>query len=153
MISRTFNADLIKSVMTRPDMWATVAEDGFEAADWEPDVQECWLEARDDDGLIGLFNLHVLDNDTLQAHPMILTERRGLAAYQAGKLALKWVVNNSAYKTIICKIPVIYRNVKAYALKLGFVKTDIIRREYTKGGKIHDMWNLAITRADIEATL
>jgi hypothetical protein len=38
-------------------------------------------------------------------------------------------------------------------MKLGFVPVDIISKSYIKGGKILDMWKLAISRSDIEARL
>jgi hypothetical protein len=153
MISRTFDAGLIKEVINRPDIFSTIADDGFSIGEFEPDVQECWLEARDSKGLIGLFNLHVIDDNTLQAHCMVLPERRGKDAYTAGMKCLEWVVKNSAYETIVCMIPVIYRNVKLYTMKLGFVPVGIISKSYIKGGKILDMWKLAISRSDIEARL
>jgi RimJ/RimL family protein N-acetyltransferase len=153
LIERTFDAELIRRIVTRPDMWATVAEDGFSADEWTPDMAECWLRVTSEGELIGLYNFHVVDDDVLQIHPMILVEHRGPIAYESGREVLKWVFANSGYQKVVCMIPEIYRNVILFAMRCGMVKTDKVKRIYQKNGKIYDMVTLAVSRSEIEATL
>lgn len=151
VVSRTFDVDLIKSVMFRPDVFATVAEDGCTEDDLVINVNsECWLKVEADGQLIGVYNYHVINSTTVQIHPAIFPEYRGKLALQSGKLALLWLVENSNYQKVICAIPDIYRNVILFAMQCGLVKEGNNRRSYLKSGKIHDMIWLGITRPEIE---
>lgn len=151
LIQRTFDAPLIKQIVTRPDMWATIAEDGFDPLEWEPDLSECWLTVTSDGELIGMYNFHVVAGDIVQIHPMILVEHRGPIAYESGKEVLRWVFANSGYGQVVCMVPVIYRHVIQFAMRCGMVKTDKTERIYQKNDKIYDMVTLAVSRSEIEA--
>jgi len=151
VIERTFDADLIKSIVKRPDIWATIAPDGKEPDGWEPNLKECWLKVMHNEQIAGLFNYHVVEPDTLEVHPMILHEYRGTVALDAAKQSLRWIVENSPYQAIKCLVPDLFRNVRLFAMQCGFVKTNKKYQIYPKNGKIYDMWELVITRSDIEA--
>lgn len=153
IVERIYDADLIKDICTRPEIWETISEDDYDPADFHVDLNECWLMVGDDVEVMGLYNLHPINGITLQIHPMILKEFRGKAAYESGKLALKWVVENTAYEKVFCYIPTIYRNVILFAMRCGMVKEGINRRSWLKNGKIHDMVLLGITRQEIEAMI
>lgn len=151
VISRIRDPESIKAVVKLPSLWATVAEDGSGYDSWEPDLNECWLKAEDENGLIGLFNYHQFTGFCAQVHPMILTDRRGSESIKAGIESLRWVFENTDCMKVLALVPVIYRNVKLYAMKCGLTNEAKISSIYTKNGKIHDMWVLGITRSEFEA--
>lgn len=150
MIARTYDDTLIKSIARRPELWETVAEDGSDIDSWEPNLDECWLKAEDDKGIIGLFNYHQFTGSSAIVHPMVLPERRGGESVKAGIESLKWVFDNTDCVKVLCFIPVIYRNVKLYAMRCGLAQEAKLSSIYTKHGKIHDMWALGVSRSEFE---
>ena len=150
-VSRTFDAEAIKSVMLRPDMIAAIAEDGYIASDFEPNPgSDCWLEARDGSDIIGVFSVYVRNSCTLEIHVNILPEHRGRCGVIAGRKALKWLADNAElYHKVIAYIPAIHANIKRYAECLGFIEEGVNRASYRKNGDIHDQWLMGITFDEI----
>lgn len=150
MIVECRNPQLIKDIITVPELWDNISEDDQNPDLWEPDLTEAWLAAIDDKNeVIGFYNLHVRNSVTLQIHPMILPTRRGKWAYKTALQALKWVNEYTTFQKVVCEIPVIYPHVKMFAMQCGMVKEGINRRSFLKYGKIHDMWVLGITKDEI----
>jgi RimJ/RimL family protein N-acetyltransferase len=152
IVERTYDVQLIESICFNPVIWETITEDDCTDADFDIDLNECWLKVTDKE-VIGLYNLHPINGITLQIHPMILPEYRGEKAYRSGVQVLKWVIENTDYQKVFCYIPTLYRNVILFALRCGMVKEGINRRSWLKNGKIHDMVMLGITREEIEALI
>ena len=152
---RIFDTDLIKAVITRDDMWVTVAEDGQNKGDYLADViNECWIMITDDDELVGLYNLHVHNSITIEIHAHILPEHRKKYSKDSGRVALEWIyLNSPEYKKVIAQIPVIYENVKKFTCGFGFKEEGINRMSYLKNSVIVDQWMLGITREEIEGYL
>lgn len=149
-VERTYDVDLINQVCRSREVWETIAEDGFNAEDFAPDVHnECWLRV-DCGELVGVYNIHGITGITCQIHPMILPQFRGKIALESGREALKWIVDNTNYYKVVCEIPQIYKNVIFFAAQCGMVREGINRSSYLKHGKIHHMTRMGITRPEIE---
>ncbi|NEN35110.1 DUF2824 family protein, partial [Escherichia coli] len=89
------DAELVKSICFIPEVWETIAEDGQVQEDWEPDMNEGWFVAEENDNLVGLFNLHVRNCITLEIHPMILPGKRGRPAHNAVMDLWRYVIENT----------------------------------------------------------
>jgi RimJ/RimL family protein N-acetyltransferase len=150
VISETNDSDLIKKIATMPELWKTVAEDGINPETWSPDLTEGWLIASDEEGFVGLYNVHPNNGTTLQIHPLIPPEIRGKRAYRSAREVLKWIFGNTKYQKVVCQIPVIYRNVKLFAMQSGMKEEGLNRKSYLKNGKIHDQWHLGIAKQEFE---
>ena len=150
MITETKDSDLIKKIATLPDLWETIAEDGIDSDKWSPDLTEGWLLSSDDMGFVGLYNVHPTNSVTLQIHPMMPMETRGKRAYESAQDILRWIFTTTQYQKVVCEIPVIYRNVKLFAMKAGMKEEGINRKSYLKNGKIHDQWHLGIAKQEFE---
>lgn len=152
-VSRTWDAELVRDVMTRPDIWATVAEDGQFIDDYAVDCTgDCWLEVSDDNLTVGLYNLHPENSVTLQAHIQLLPEYRLDYARPSGKKFFEWIVNEGPkqYQKLIVKIPSIYPNVRKFVEEFGLVLEGTITKSYLKNDELVDMWILGITKDDIK---
>lgn len=149
---RTINQNLVNSIVTTPELWETVAEDGHDPALWEPDFdRDCWLLMSLEGLPVGLYQFKTVNAITLDVHPHILPEFRGSIGMEAGRKHLEWVYNHAPkYKKLVATIPMIYRHVKLYANMLGYRDEGINRASFLKNGQIHDQWNLGITRDEIE---
>ena len=153
---RTKNGGLVKELITSPELWDTIAEDGQKPEDFTPDTtDEVWLVmVSDDDGIVGLYNLHVRTCVTLEIHAHVFPEFRKKYSRDTGLAALTWIRDNAPeYHKVIAQIPEIYENVKNFTCSFGFKVEGTNRKSYLKHGKIVDQWLLGITREELEASL
>lgn len=150
MISETQDSELIRSIVTLPELWETIAEDGVSLESWKPDLNEGWLISSDDKGFVGIYNVHPTNGVTLQIHPMMPKKTRGKRAYDSAQEVLRWIFTTTKYQKVVCEIPVIYRNVKLFAMKAGMKEEGLNRFSYLKNGKIIDQWHLGIAKQEFE---
>lgn len=149
---RTYDDELVRSLITRNDIWATIAEDGQDIDDFTPNCEsDCWLLMTEGSNVIGLYNLHPHNSCTLEIHAHVMPECRKMHSDETGRLALQWIIDNapSMYQKIIAQVPEIYPNVRAFCEKNGFVLEGTNRQSYRKNGIIMDQWLLGITRQEI----
>lgn len=151
---RTYDKDLIKSIMFLPEIFSCVAEDGMSKEDYEPEViSGCWLVIKDDDTVIGLYYLHAINGVAVQIHAHVLPEFRKEYSRKTGIVALEYLLANTEYKKVIAVIPVIYENVKKFTESYGFVFEGINRLSYMKNGVLVDQWMLGATRQEISEVI
>ena len=152
---RIYDHNLIKSIMTSPDIWATVAEDGHSPASFTCDTEgECWLLMTNGDDVVGIYNIHGINAVTCEIHAQVIPEHREKHSYGTGKVALDWIFSNAPeYKKVIAQIPVVFENVKNFTCQFGFKVEGINRLSYLKDGAIVDQWLLGITRDEIKVFL
>ena len=152
---RIYDAALVKRIMTSPEIWETIAEDGQDPDKYDCDVDsECWLLMVDGDDVIGLYNIHAHNAITCEIHAQVMPEYRATHSYETGKAALQWIFDNAQeYQKVIAQIPVIFENVKKFTCQFGFQVEGINRMSYLKNGEIVDQYLLGITRDEIEEFL
>ena len=150
-IRRTWNPYLIGSIMLHPDIWATVAEDGQDPGDFNPDPEhDAWLVVSVDHIEIGIFHLPRFNGVTLEIHAQVLPEYRKEYSKASGRAALNWIYDNVTWcKKVIAWVPTTYPNVKNYARSMGFKTEGKSRESYLKNGELVDQWLLGITRTEI----
>ncbi len=148
---RIYDKEKITEVMTSPEIWATVAEDGQYQSDFEPDVEgECWLAMIADGEVVGVYNIHAINSITAEIHAHVLPAHRVEHSFRTGAEALRWIYFEAPmYKKIVARIPRIYDNVKRFTCGFGFQVEGICRASYRKNGEIVDRWMLGITRDEI----
>jgi len=155
---RTYDDHLIKAIMTLPEMWATVAEDGQSPVLYEPNVEdEAWVLITKDGGeeLIGAYRIHSHNSVTVEIHAQILPEHRKEHGKESGRTILKWILDNADpdCQKVIAQIPEIYPNVINFTKGQGFKEEGVNRLSYKKNGIIVDQVLLGITRSEIESVL
>lgn len=154
--ARIYDKDLIKGIMTRPDIWATIAEDGQDPVLFDPNTcDECWLLMSTEKGeIVGLYNIHGVTAVTAEIHAQVLPEYRKQYSRECGVEVLRWLYEFCpGYLKYIANIPTIYDNVKNYTLTFGFMVEGVNRMSYLKNGILCDQWMLGITREEIGAFL
>ena len=148
---RTYDIKLIRKIMTRPDILATVAEDHFSDTDYVPEVNgQCWLRMIVDGETIGLYTLHVRNCVPLEIHTGILHEYRKKYSHESIRKALRWIIDNAPeYQKVIAWVPEIYPNVKNFACRNGFRIEGVNLISFLKNGVLDNQWLLGITKAEI----
>jgi RimJ/RimL family protein N-acetyltransferase len=148
MISETKDSEIIWKIATHPDLWQTIAEDGMSPDEWAPDLKQGWLISSDDNGFVGIWNVYPTNKVTLKIHPMVPKDVRGKRAYKSAKEVLRWIFANTNYEKITCEIPVIYRNVKLFAMACGMKEEGLNRKSYRKNGEVVDQWHLGVLKQE-----
>ena len=149
--TRTYNTALVREIMLRPEIFATVAEDDADPADYQPDlVKSCWLVITDDDGeLMAIYVFHRRNAVTYEAHPVVLPEHRKCYSDDTGRVALTWLLDNVIdCQKVTALVPALYPNARDFGLRMGFQIEGTNRKSYLKHAQLHDQWHLGITRQE-----
>jgi len=151
--SRITDPEVVKSFLLRPEIYATIAEDG--CGDFEPDMERnIWLLMKSGDTEVGVYQIERINGITAQIHANVLPEHRKPHSKATGRAALDWVYANLPdIHKIIAVIPTLYPNVRDFTLLFGFVLEGVNRQSYAKNGAIYDQWILGITRPEIGAVV
>jgi len=149
---RTYDVNVIKSVIFDPVIWDCITEDGDHTQDgFDVDtVGECWLVIKNDDLVVAIYNMHALNGVTLQIHAHVLPQYRKDFSRESGLAALRWIINNTDYQKIVATIPSIYDNVKKFTESFGFIVEGINRLSYKKNGNLCSQWLMGVTRGELE---
>lgn len=149
---RTFDVELIKSILFNDQIWNSIAEDYQDQASITIDPnKDCFMAIHAGETIIGCYILHPHNSATLEIHAHILPEYRKLYSIESGRTILKWFKNEAPenYQKLIAQIPVIYPNVRDFCTKLGFDMEGTIKNSYWKGGELISQWILGISRGEI----
>ena len=127
-LEQTDDRELAARVITDPEMWGRVSEDGqkreaFAAAD----IPEDWIivAVRTPHGTAGVYLLHEPEPGIWQLHANILEPFRSRYAAESGAAIMAWMDEHlpGSAEVAMAVIPVTYPDVMAFAERHGF--TDI----------------------------
>jgi len=149
-VERTFDLALAFAIITVPDIWETVAEDGMTQDEYVPDVHTtCWLSVYNDNKFVGMCIVRRINAITAEVHPMILPKYRKEYSIAAGKAFIEWIWENVTWcKKLIGWIPTLYPNVKKYGEALGFELEGTNVQSYLKDGEVYDQWLVGLMRGE-----
>jgi RimJ/RimL family protein N-acetyltransferase len=147
----TTDTALIKSIVTRPEIWAQLADD-FDGDPWdyEPKVhpQVVYVLAKDDDKALGLLIFSVHSRICWEVTIMVLPAGRG-RALEIAKAGIPWVFERGCLR-------IIGRVLKSnrLALKLnkaaGFLVYGVNPGSCMKNGKLEDFVLFGVSKSDWE---
>jgi len=151
IFERTFDAEVVKSVITSPEIWDVVSDDSMNIETYEPDpVGVVFITVTSNNGeIMGLFTLAVVNSVTLRGHIAILPEFRKISGEIALEAARWFIENCGEYTKIIAEIPSIFPNVMAFISRSGFNKEGVRVKSIMKGGVLHDVHLFGITKDEL----
>ena len=135
------NRDDAYKVLSDPEIYATIAEDGVVGIPMPEDFLYVCGYVPD---LIGCFILHEQNCITYECHVQVLPEYRKEYAYDFGKRVIEWTWENTRARKIVAQIPFLYPNVRDFALDMNFQIEGINKQSYLKDGEVFDQWHLGI---------
>lgn len=147
IIERTFDYELVDSILTHPEIYKTIAPDHapspkeFKATRHESVL---YLIGTSEKGVVGLFTLKPKNRYVYHGHVQVLPEMRKEYSIEFGESLRVWIEKNTIIKRVSAEIPHLYPNVKDFALKMGFEIEGINRKSYLKHGELHDQWYLGL---------
>jgi len=140
IVEQTYNSGLIMDVLLNESIMPYITEDGAQIDDLLPNVfKEHWLSLIADNMVIGVCCLHIKTSVSCIAHIHILKEHRKDHSKAAGSEILKWVKDNTNYKTIVAEVPVIYKNVINFLTNFDFTETGRLNNAFTKNSELVDL--------------
>jgi RimJ/RimL family protein N-acetyltransferase len=127
----------ILMVMTHPDIYDCICEDGGPNSDgWNPD-DSLYLSGYAENKLIGVVNVHQRGKVLAQAHIQVLPEHRKRYSDLFMRECLNWFFDEYEMRVMV-EIPEIYPNVIAFVERHGFKEDGRIPQSYVKNSKICD---------------
>eukprot|EP00918_Siedleckia_nematoides_P002892 GHVU01006637.1.p3 GENE.GHVU01006637.1~~GHVU01006637.1.p3 ORF type:complete len:172 (+),score=16.68 GHVU01006637.1:1099-1614(+) len=152
----TTDMELVRAIMTEPDIWERAAEDGVDIETWYPgyDGMTAWMLCIEDESIVGVILLHTDTSVSIKMHPYLRQEHRSKGRDMM-KAFYEWFLHDAQSKInkINVTIPINQRKVINFSLKVGFKKEGICRQSHLKGGVLHDIQHLGITRKEVEGYL
>jgi len=150
----TTDMELVRAIMTEPDIWERAAEDGVEMETWYPgyDSMTAWLLCIENESIVGVILMHTDTSVSIKMHPYLRKEHRSKGRDMMRSF-YEWFLKNTDSNKINVTIPINQRKVVNFSLKVGFKKEGICRQSHMKGGELHDIQHLGITRSEIEGYL
>lgn len=147
IVTRCYDVDVIRSIMSHPDIYDRIAEDGTpERQDFIPDmISFAYLAGVVNAEPIGVFVLHPVNGVTWECHVQVLPEYRKDYAHEFGEKCVEYCWELGVSK-LVAQIPFLYPNVKDFALRQGFELEGINRKSYLKNGQLYDQWYLGRVR-------
>ena len=130
-IERTYDKELIKGIMSIPEIWATISEPG-EAIPDEYNVDEAFylIGLDDDNEVVGLFIVHDTSIGIPQCHVQVIPEKRKEHTDQFGRDSIDWIWSYTYINKMMAFIPEVYPNVKAFSERMGFVEEGFLTKTY-----------------------
>lgn len=143
---------LIKNLLTIPELWERISEDGATKEEYSPECNEShiWILIKDDEKIIGAIYLHKQTSVSIQFHPSFLKKHRN-KKHETMNIFYKWFLENVDYNVnkINVNIPMCFPFVIKFAEDVGFKKEGVNYQSYMKNGIYQDLQNLGITREEI----
>lgn len=145
---RTYDTDVIRSVLTDPEIFARISESGLTDKHIVLDTQkEAWL-TMSDEGLIGAICLTPLNSVCVDIHVHILEDFRDDYAMASMIETFKFFMGTD-YEKITASIPECHADVCGFALKVGFKEEGLNRASYRRDGEIISQRLFGITRNEV----
>lgn len=145
---RTFDYDLIRAVLTSPEMYPWISDDGSPAAaDYQPPVSDAiWYILVSDQGqLLGLWMLVPRNAIEYEVHTCLLPGHGFRRARQAAREGIAWVWAHTPARRLITGVPAYNRIAYQFALDAGFAPIGVDRKSYLKDGILYDQALLGLS--------
>lgn len=148
-ISVCDDIDYINSVIFDPEMWERCKDDQT-----DPNIdlsKSLWLVASKNGERVGICSVFDESGCCLDIHINIPKKHRGRGTLAIGRAMIGWIKNHniSGKSKLVTQIPVIYRDVIQFALRLGFKKEGVNRQSVIIGGAAIDKLYMGITFGEI----
>jgi hypothetical protein len=146
-VVRTYDADLIRSAICEPSVYAAISEDYWPPIDefevvTHPSI--IYLAVYDGEAFGGVFVVTRAGAIHGVCHSRMLPSFKGPRVVEASKLALQWLFDHHFYR-VTCEIPHYNSHAIQLALRAGFTIYGVNHHAWFKDGKFHDLVCLGVS--------
>lgn len=148
IVEKTTDLNLVKELITRPEIWERAAEDGLNPDEYFPSYNDmtAWLVCKEGKENIGIMLIHIDTSISAILHPYLIKAGKGQKMIKA---FYRWFLDNTPLLKINVAIPELYKEVIAFSKSMGFKDEGFNRSSYMKDGKVYGQINMGIERDEI----
>lgn len=137
-VKRTKNPNLIKSIVTHPDLFELAGHVG-NTKSYKPYLGNLWLTCHLEDKIVGLYVLEKFTAISSVVHCYILPEYQGILSVECAKAVIDYLKNNTSIKNVIVTTPVQCIHVLKHIQKLGFLLSGFIKNGIIYKNHLQDL--------------
>jgi hypothetical protein len=138
IVQRTLDVGVCLSILTNPEIFDLISEDGATFNDLEVDViKHYWLSIYDKE-LIGVMQIKPITSSCYEGHIHILKQHRKEHSNAAGDGIIKWCKENLK-GTLYAHTPSYCKNVINFLERFEFSNTGFIPKAWSKNGELNDL--------------
>ena len=149
---RSFNYDIVRRVMTHPQVWPHISDDGSPAhQDYRPpEGEHIWYVLAWDNGkeLLGLWMFHPQNAVCWEVHTCLLPNAWGERAHIAARALPEWIWQHTPCRRIVTHVPENNRLALRFALKAGMTIFGCNKASYLKHGRLCDQLCLGLSKPE-----
>ncbi|PWT72949.1 MAG: hypothetical protein C5B60_08835 [Chloroflexi bacterium] len=146
---RSFDYDLIRSVLTHPRLYRYLADDTSPPAyEFTPQQHPAiwYVTVRDDRELLGLWMFVPQNGVCWEVHTALLPNAWGERGQLAARLLPGWMWRNTSCRRIVSNVPTTNRLALHFALKAGMKIFGVNEASFLKNGVLCDQVMLGISK-------
>lgn len=150
-LSRTFNYELVRRIVTHPKVYPFLSDDGSPpASEWEPSQNGgvYYVLVEDDGEPVGVLMFTPHNSICYEGHTALLPVVWGKGA-EIGAMTALWMFENTPCRRIIGNAPIFNLRALSYAQRAGMHVFGVNERSYLKGGVLYDQIVLGMSKEDI----
>lgn len=154
-LSRTYDAQLIRSIITNQAIYGRMSDDYAPAReDYQPAAPDaaCYVLVEVDGQAKGLWILVPQSLTLWEVHTALLPEIWGTTAKLAAPLLLDWVWQNTLCQRLFTVVPQYARATRKFAMHAGMEECGKHERAYLKDGELQDLIIMGVNRPSITGT-
>lgn len=148
---RTFDLELIRTIITHHRIWPHVSDDGAGAPEnYRPvDHPAIWYVTVLNHGeLMGAWIFTPENSICWGVHTCLLPKAWGSFAHRAAREMCVWIWENTPCRRIVTTVPTYNRLALAFAKGAGMEQYGLNPQSYQKDGKMYDQILLGISRPE-----
>ncbi len=148
-IWRIFDMDRIRQIMTAPEVYRHISDDGSPAPeDFQPiESDKVLYLAIEPEGqtVQGIFMCVPHNSICLEVHTCLTSPLFGRST-EAALASLEWVWKNTGFQRIFTNVPIYNSLAHRLARNVGMILFGVNQRSFLKDGKLHDQLMLGLNR-------
>jgi len=153
----TKDSQLIKTVLSDPELWERISEDGQKPEHMKISVFDphYWFRVMIDNEVAALVLFTQKGLHTINIHINVLKKYRKKYAKPIGKEIIRFFAEDApkAWQKMNAEIPVIFHDVYQFSLNCGLTQEGINRSSTLKNGEMMNQYYLGITRKEAACLL
>jgi RimJ/RimL family protein N-acetyltransferase len=146
---RSFDYDLIREIMTHPQVYPHLVDDGSPAReDFCPLEHEAiwYIVVRDDDEVLGLWMFTPMNAICVEVHTCILPSAWGDRAHRAARGMVEWIWEHTPWRRIVTNVPKNNRVALRFAVAAGMGIYGVNHLSFLRNGEPIDQVCLGISK-------
>ena len=150
-LKRTFDYELVKRIVTHPEVYPYLADDGSPTPeDYRAIEHEAiyYVLVERDDVPVGVLLFVPQNAVCYEGHTALLPEVWGEGG-KIGQLVIEWMFANTPCRRIVGNAPLFNHRALQYAKKAGMQPFGVNAKSYLKDGVLYDQIVLGISKEDV----